>query len=140
MNHNKNFHLVTVFCCSGHTASFHIIDTCFDMSFVTATVTIIGLICWCTFFKHNCTPFLVKTAFWGHPIYRALITYLPQKNKLLELFSKKIFFSLVRYIIQNPTFAFCTILQALVGRRAISVEYENNFYYFLMTYIMSSDK
>ena len=40
----------------------------------------------------------------------------------------------------NPTFAFGTILQALVGRRAISVEYENNFYYVLMTYIMSSDK
>ena len=41
MNHNKNFHLASVFCCSGHTASFHIIDKCF----VTATVTITGLIC-----------------------------------------------------------------------------------------------
>ena len=49
-------------------------------------------------------------------------------------------YALVRYIIQNPTFAFCTILQALVGRRAISEEYENNFYYVLMAYIMSSDK
>ena len=41
MNHNKNFHLASVFCCSGHTASFHKIDNCF----VTTTVTITGLIC-----------------------------------------------------------------------------------------------
>ena len=36
--------------------------------------------------------------------------------------------------------AFFTISQALVGRRSISVEYENNFYYVLMTYIMACDK
>ena len=59
------------------------------------------------------------------------------------IYKKKKFekcYAVVRYTIQNPTFAFCTILQALVGRRAISEEYENNFYYVLMTYIMSSDK
>ena len=41
MNHNKNFHLASIFGCSGHTASFHI----FDMSFVIAIFTISGLIC-----------------------------------------------------------------------------------------------
>ena len=46
----------------------------------------------------------------------------------------------VRFIIKNLTFAFWTILQALVGRRAKSVGNENNFYYVLMTLIMSSDK